>query len=76
MAPKAVAATCCACGQGRGEVQQALIGRMRYGSVWLCTACAERDVHRQTFLAAYVALMARGRLVWRGEPVGGYPEED
>lgn len=73
--PKVSASACCACGQGRGDVQQALVGRMRLGSVWLCTGCAERDTNRQTFLAAYVALMVRSGTGWHGEPASDQAEE-
>ncbi len=73
--PKVSASACCACGQGRGDVQQALVGRMRLGSVWLCTGCAERDTNRQTFLAAYVALMALSGTGWHGEPARNQAEE-
>jgi len=70
------ASQCCACGQVRGETRQALVGRDPRGSIWLCAECAKRDTNRQTFLAAYVALMTRGPLVWDGEPVPVAREED
>lgn len=66
--PKVSASHCCACGQGRGDVRQALVGRDPHGSIWLCVECAKRDTNRQTFLATYVALMQHGELGWDGEP--------
>lgn len=66
--PKLSASVCCACGQGRGEVRQALVARTSHGSVWLCGGCAGRDANRQAFLAAYVALMMAQQVGWDGAP--------
>ncbi len=68
--PKASSSRCCACGQGRGDVRQALIGRLPQGLVWLCGDCAEREANRQAFLAAYVARASAQVVGWHGEPTG------